>query len=103
MEAVYTYRGNYKGFVIQRVLIKVIAFFVISFTIYSLAYFSFDPTNYYSQILQVVHSDAEIQAANAKVKELIGFNVSYPISYPLWMRGILTRPWGLEISQLIDF
>jgi ABC-type dipeptide/oligopeptide/nickel transport system permease component len=89
MEAVYTYRSNWWGYILKHVLITVIAFFIISFLIFSIINLDLDgniglfPLNPSPEMTELMKQ--------------LGLYDSFITKYFKWIGRIFTGDWGESI------
>jgi peptide/nickel transport system permease protein len=89
---VYTYKSNIRAYLLRRVLIAIIAFFVISFVIFSIIHLPGEETIY-------LPSYMDMGAVERNLKE---YNWSDPliINYARWMGNIFRGDLG---ESLINY
>ncbi len=93
MEAAVTYKGNWWGYVLKRVLIAVITFFLISLMIFSILHFDDD------QYLPFdwswgTRTQTEYELARQKELKYLGLDGTFIEKYIRWMGGIFAGNWG---------
>jgi peptide/nickel transport system permease protein len=85
MEAVYTYKSNWWGFISKRILIAVIAFFVISFMIFYIIHLN-PPLPMYGDWMTL---------ENIKdLRHKIGIDAPLIVQYFRWIGDFFTGNWG---------
>lgn len=90
MNAVYTYRSNWRGYIGRRVLYYVLAFFLISFFVFSVTHINFPA---YLKEISVPNFTGNFNDFIADM----GFDRPLVIQYWHWIGGILTGDWGHSI------
>jgi ABC-type dipeptide/oligopeptide/nickel transport system permease component len=96
MYKVCTYKSNIPGYIFRRVLVAVIAFFVISLIVTLVVYIAGMPEITNIEWLRLSPSEQEElqEELLSKGPQLEGYYPSYPVYYINWIGGVFTGDWG---------
>ena len=82
------------GYVFRRILVAVIAFFVISIIIFSIIWIFYEPPLYTFPV-NTTHTPEQIEELTKLLEKELGLGqIPFHIAYSRWMGGFLTGDWG---------
>lgn len=96
MEAVYTYKSNWRGYISKRVLYAVIMFFLISLVVYFYIHGLWGTDNAVN-ILSLLQSPNQMTERQRLLDKYLS-NESRIVQYFQWLGGILTGDWGVSLN-----